>query len=65
MAVDLSSMDRNLRIGALAFLFIQQPLIDNDVTVACLHDHPHHEALIDKDVSVVSQTTLGWPLWPL
>ena len=30
--------------------------IDNDVTVACQHDHPGHEALIDKDVSVVSRT---------
>ena len=49
-------MDRNLEIVELAFLLIQQLLIDNDVTVACLHDHPHHEALIDKDVSVVSRT---------
>ena len=44
---------------------IQQLLIDNDVTVACLHDHPRHEALIDKDVSVVSRTgqlcDLAWP----
>ena len=57
-------MDRNLEIVEPGFLLIQQLLIDNDVTVACLHDHPHHEALIDKDVSVVSPTTLGWPPWP-
>ena len=52
-------MDRNQEIVELAFLLIQQLLIDNDVTVACLHDHPHHEALIDKDVSVVSRTQTG------
>ena len=38
---------------------IRQLLIDNDVTVDCLHDHHHHEALIDKDVSVVSRTQTG------
>ena len=53
----------------LAFSLIQQFLIDNDVTVARLHDPLPHEPLIDKDVSVVSLTGQLWvdhpdPAWP-
>ena len=67
----MPKVDRNLKwLPPLAFSLIQQFLIDNDVTVARLHDHLlHHEPLIDKDVSVVSLTGQLWvdhpdPAWP-